>query len=314
MSALRPKYKNVKKRKWSDIRNAWLEHVPTFTAPGTRPDPGVDALISLQQLPLPAGKARFADIDGLRANLLWEAVFLFHKCAHAHLAAQRIGHAGMPSWCLFNAYHSAYIGARGIMAVLGVALPHLRIDGSRLLVDVFLPPESSADTRKLRLGMWRFEEFLIVRLPGLDHAGLWEGFQRVLRVSDVPCWETSLRQELLEIDYKAISRIRNHILYWAAFWPGDDLLTDTPPTDVMQLPGDHLDTEEEGFLLRLSFVVYRLFEQVLVDLGELSEAIRVELASSRVMRSPDESELSCYQAFLANVEASKESASPSETH
>src|SRR6266508_487938 len=137
--------------------------------------------------------------------MLWEAVFLFHKCAHSHLAAQRLGHMGMHSWSMFNAYHSAYIGARGIMALLGVGSPLLN-SGVQLLIDVYPQPEASKDIKRFRLGLWQFQEILIVRLPLLEQRGLWEGFQRVLQVSDVPCWDAKIRRELLEVAHESIAR------------------------------------------------------------------------------------------------------------
>src|ERR1035437_4654717 len=115
MATSRPKIKNIiPARRWDAIKGAWLKDIPEFITPGARPDPGLDHLAPLQQITLPADRGRSPDVDGLRRNMLAEAVFLFHKCAHTHLAAQRLGSLGMHSWAMFNAYHSAYFGAKGV--------------------------------------------------------------------------------------------------------------------------------------------------------------------------------------------------------
>src|SRR4051812_11134992 len=123
---MRSKWQNIGRREWNQIRDSWLGYVPRFESVGSRPDPGLDKLPPLLQLTISTqGADRVSDVTGLRTTLLWEAVFLFHKCAHTYLAALRLGHAGMQSWSLFNAYHSAYLGARSLMALLGVGLPNL---------------------------------------------------------------------------------------------------------------------------------------------------------------------------------------------
>jgi hypothetical protein len=298
--SLRPKFRNIEARRWDDLRDAWLQHVPAFSGPGAKPDPGLDRLGPLQEVSLPENKARFQDVSGLRTNMLWEAVFLFHKCAHSHLAAQRLAHMGMHSWSMFNAYHSAYIGARGVMALLGIGLPFLP-NGGQLLIDVYPQPESSKDLKKLKLGLWQFHEILIVRLPHLDQRGLWEGFQRALRISDVPCWDKMIYEELLNVAHESITKPRNGFLYKAAFWPGEDLLVDGTDVEFARYMGTDLDGEHKGFLLRLSFDVYRLFEQLINNLAEQSGPIRSQLDESRIISDPNIAELASYNTFLTQV-------------
>lgn len=297
-SALRPKFQKIRARRWDDIRDAWLENVPVFSGPGAVPDPGVERLIPLQELVLPENNATFPDVPGLRVNMLWEAVFMFHKCAHSHLAAQRLGHLGMHSWSMFNAYHAAYVGARGIMALLGVGLPYLP-NGGQLLIDVYPQPESQRDIKRLKLREWKFHEVLIVRLPKIDQQGLWEGFQRVLNVSDVPSWDETIRSELLDVAYASITKPRNGFLYKAAFWPGEDLLVDGTESEFVGFVGTHLNSEDKGFLLRLAFDVYRLFEQLVISLAEQSGPIRTQLDESRIFKDPAVAELVSYNAFLS---------------
>lgn len=290
--SIRSKLQYVRRRDWVPIRDAWLAHVPEFPTVGARPDPGLERLQPLLDVPLLTPHDRLADVPGLRTNLLWEAVFLFHKCAHSHLAAQRLGYSGMQSWCLFNAYHSAYLGAKSMMALLGVAFPNLA--GAQVLVDVY--PEAIG--RAARFARSSFDEFVIVKMPPLDQRNVWEALQRMIRMTDGAPWDGPLREEVLNLSFEEITPPRNHFLYRAQFWPGRDLLTDAPGQDLVNHIGTTLDTGEFGFLLRLSFVVYRLVEQLFMDLATRSGVIAIELQASRIVAGQGVQELACYDAFV----------------
>lgn len=292
----RPKWQNFRKRNWEDIRDSWLAHVPKFPSIGAQPDPGLELLTPLLEIDLPANHDRHRDVLGLRSTILWEAVFLFHKCSHTNLAAQRLGQQGMHSWGLFNAYHSAYLGAKGIMALLGVALPNLR--GQQVAIDLY--PEL-AKNKGGRLGSPQFEEFLIVRLKPLEQRYLWEAFQRVLRMCDAECWDIRLREELLDLSYEAITPPRNHFLYQAHFWPLNDLTSDAPLENLPDLLGAELDTGTQGFLLRLSFCVYRLIEELMTDLARYSAVIKEQVDGSRLLSASGVPELDCYRNFVSQI-------------
>ena len=301
--ALEHKLDKVRARKWANIRDAWLAHVPDFNSPGSCPDPGLERLPGLKGIPIPKVDElpiRREDVEGLRRNALWEAVFLFHKCAHTNLAAQRLGERGMRTWSMFNAYHSAYLGAKGIMELLGVALPN--IDGKQVLIDLF--PETKPLRKKGKHQPVRIDplytEFQITRLDGLDQRQLWQAFQRVLRVSSVDVWDEDLGRELKGLSHEKITPPRNWLLYKAHFWPLNDLVADA--TDEMSgLVGTHLDTDEKGFLLRLCFTVYRLFEQILADLGERSGNVKHEMDHSRCLAAAGLQDMGCYRGFLEQI-------------
>jgi hypothetical protein len=295
----RAKWQNFRGRSWEDVRNSWLEHIPTFPSVGARPEPGLERLTPLLEIDLPNNYDRHPDVAGLRGNTLWEAVFLFHKCAHTNLAAQRLAQQGMHSWCLFNAYHSAYLGARGMMALLGVALPNLK--GNQVAIDLY--PEPRKKRKTITITSPQFEEFLIVRLPLLEQRFLWEAFQRVLRMSDATCWHMGLRQELLDLAYGDITPPRNRFLYRADFWPLSDLTSDAAPAHLQDLFGMELDIDDQGFLLRLSFSVYHLFEQLMSDLAVYSAVIKEQLEGSRFLSDSEVPELGCYRDFLSQVSA-----------
>jgi hypothetical protein len=294
------KWQKFRARDWEEIRDAWLAHVPVFPCIGARPDPGLERLTSLLGIALPetnAGAVRNPDVEGVRRNALWEAVFLFHKCAHINLGAQRLGQQGMHSWCMFNAYHSAYLGARGIMTLLGVALPNL--SGNQVGIDLFPEhPARSRNTARL-LGSQPFEEFLVLRLPRLDQRDFWEAFLRILRISKTRCLDDDLRKELLGLAHEKVTPARNHFLYKAHFWLFDDLASDAEVRALDTLVGIELDTEDNAFLLRLSFSVYYLFEQLMHDLGTYSAVIKEQIDGSRFLSDSTIPELDRYRVFLS---------------
>lgn len=294
------KWQKFRERDWEEIRNAWLAHIPVFPSVAARPDPGLEHLTSLLEVELPdmnTGAVRKPDVEGIRRNALWEAVFLFHKCAHVNLAAQRLGREGMHSWCMFNAYHSAYLGARGIMALLGVALPNLK--GNQVGIDLFPehPPLSKKAARAV--GSQQFNEFLVLRLPRLDQRDVWEAFQRILRISKAQCLNDDLKDNLITISHEDVSPPRNHFLYKAHFWLLNDLSFDADVKVLDTFVGTELNTEDDGFLLRLSFCVYYLFEQLMRDLGKYSAVVKEQIEGSRFLSDSIYPELDCYKTFLS---------------
>jgi hypothetical protein len=292
----RPKWQNFERRAWEEIKNSWLGNIPVFPAIGAKPDHGLDHFQPLLEISIPSDKSRLPDIPGIRSLALWEAVYLFHKCSHTNLAAQRLADRGMHSWCLFNAYHSAYLGARGTMALLGIALPNLA--GRQVAIDLFVP---SNNRQRRQLASPQFQEFLILSLPLIDQRHLWEGYKRMINISTVSCWDNSIKDELYGVDYEDFSRPRNGFLYRADTWPLDDLMSDADGSGMADLLGVELDAQNNGFLLRLSFMVYRLFEQLMIDLGSVSSIIRDQIEHSRCFNLTEIQELSTYRTFISQT-------------
>jgi hypothetical protein len=292
----RPKWQCIRERQWVPIRDSWVQYVPTFAAIADPPNPGLENLATLLEIEVGTkceASARHADVAGLRKNILWEAVFLFHKCSHTNLAAQRLALSGMHSWCQFNAYHSAFIGAKGIMSMLGVAFPKLK--GKQAIIDVFPEPE-----KRIKKGTARAYDDFIMFSPGdIEQRRLWEGFIRVLNVSEAPCWDTGLSKNLVRLNFKEITPPRNRFLYKAQFWPdlGDLALDATGPASGILADG--LNVEDDGFLLSLSCSVYRLFEELMKDLAKYSPAIEAQFYGSRCVFDQSQPELMLYKDFLS---------------
>lgn len=119
-------------------------------------------------------------------------------------------------------------------------------------------------------------------------------------MSSVQVWDGSLKKELTNLSHKEITPPRNAFLYKAHFWPLDDLVVDAND-EMAGLVGDHLDTDEKGFLIRLCFTIYRLFEQIMGDLGERSPVVKEQIEHSRCLSSDGYGEMECYRGFLGQV-------------
>ncbi|HWE52752.1 MAG TPA: hypothetical protein VG273_23365 [Bryobacteraceae bacterium] len=290
-------WKRFTGRSWADLKGVWIGAVPTTIEIGSKPDPGLDDLSALIDLtPSDWLNARCQNTSGLRPNALLEALYLFQKCSHTSLAAQRLASVGMNSWCLFNAYHSAYLGAKGILALLGVAFPVL--NGTQVAVDLFPEPEKKQSRNDLKENGRRFDDFLIMRFPKLDQRRMWQALHRLLRVCDVGCWDGTMVSEILGVRYDEVTPPRNHFLYKVTYWPLNDLMADEVGVDLGSMVRQSLDVATDGFLLRLSLLVHRLLERMVNDLAASSPVIKVQLDASRFGATGDSPELDLYRSVV----------------
>jgi hypothetical protein len=298
---MRAKWQKLGKRSWDEIRDSWLQVSSYSVLIDGRPDPGLEALASLKALTIKEIAVTYPDVAGLRLNALWEGIYLFKKCVRTKAAAQTLAFQGLHSWSLFNAYHSAYLGARGIMNMLGFVTP--KVNGIQVGLDLFpaSAPGGSQGKRSARLLQNQFTAFSLAKL---DQRYIWEALQRVINMSDVPCWTQTLAQELFDLDYEKISPPRNHFLYKANYWPLEDIILDLPVQDLDGLIGTDLDVESSGFLLRLCFTVHLLFEQLILDLASKSNTILQQATMCRNNLGCDV--MTPYPHFRHQVEIARE--------
>jgi hypothetical protein len=80
-------------------------------------------------------------------------------------------------------------------------------------------------------------------------------------------------------------------------------MADTLLADFNKLFGENLDVADEGFLLRLCFSVYRLFEQLMTDLASQSGVIKEQLDGSRIFANAGLPAIECYTNFVSQVSA-----------
>lgn len=277
---MRSTWQRIGERHWHEVRGQWLPYVGGIGTVVVRPDPGLERLSTLQSITAEREGSRMPDVDGLRQNLLSEAIFLFHKASHAQFAVARLSQKGMNSWAMFNAYHAALLSAKSLMSLLGVTFP--KVAGSDVMIDVFPVPEKKAKKKSIAVPS-EFVEFHCSRLGGqLDQRNVWEALQRVIRMTS-GAWNGMAEPRQVErLDWAAITPPRNHFLYKAAYWPDiEDISRDLQLDDWAERLGTELDTSSSAFLMRLSIVMHALVSWLIADLAELSNLFRYQLELAR---------------------------------
>ena len=291
------RWQQISSRNWEDIAAAWVDAAASIPDISQKPDPGLERLPGLLSLDGESPK-RHDDVEGLRIQCFWESLYLYSKCDHAMSASQRLASIGMASWSNFNAYHSAYLGARGILGLLGVPLPNLA--GRQVFLDLF-PAAERKSTKYRGVGPSLVREFLIKNVPKLDQRAVWACLQRVLRVSKVQVWNVEFAMALDGFEDSEITPPRNHFLYKPAYWLFDDLLQDLPTDyDWLEL-SDPIVATDRSFLLWLCFVVHNLFTALVKDLASQSELINQYLQESRGHRDSALPEQQRYRALCISA-------------
>jgi hypothetical protein len=230
-----------------------------------KPVPGLEKLRTLLELELTEAVAKFADVQGLRSNAAAEAFYLYHKAANAKASTESLSNEGLQSWSMFNAYHCAFLAAKGILALFGISLAHLN---RQVVIDLFPEPLTRA-SRNRPVGQPEASDFAVLPVARLDQQDVWLLLQRMINVTKVECWDGGLVKQLKKLDHTKVTPPRNHFLYKAIYWPLEDL-TRTLPFSENRFLGYELDEAAEGFLLMLSFTTFKLLEDLLNDLAVAS--------------------------------------------
>lgn len=291
------RWQQISRRRWEDISPVWIDVASTIPKLVAKPEPGLEklpGLLALGNEPL----GLHEDVSGLRMQTFWDAAYLYTKCDHAKVAAERLAGAGMASWAMFNAYHSAYLGARCMLWLLGVPLPNLA--GRQVLLDLF--PEEDSKVRKRRGNRpLVYETFLLKNIDKLDQRAVWDCLQRVMRISSVGCWDSGLIDKIKRIDSASLTPPRNHFLYKAGYWIFDDLVHDMPAGYQWMVLSDPISTIDKSFLLWLCFAVHRVLTELLQDLMQSSLLIEKCIAATRTQLSANSDIEEPYRAFCASL-------------
>jgi hypothetical protein len=264
----------LRRRDWSALREAWLPHVPSL------PNPGIFAELSSEELLDAQGFApsledvtRVEQLDGIRSSVLSESMVLYQKSKHSWFAAKRLHDEGLETWSLFNKYHSAYLGAKGIMYLLGVTVPQL--NNKRWILDIFAPPEDDRSGKRIKPAS--LTDFMAIPIPGLDQHQMWAWFQRVLATTTSVPWDVQLGRDIHLIQFsRDMTRQRNGLLYKPAYWIADDLLA---PLPIPQAPPEKygIDVLSSEFLAALSDHVQSIFDALLGDIAKVSLPIKRQM-------------------------------------
>lgn len=265
-------------RHWDEVKRSWMAHMAGLPTSVAAPDPGLEKLGPLQSAELKE-KVPIPDIDGVRSNTLAEAIYLYHKAAHAQLAVARLSTAGMTGWAMFNAYHSAFLNAKAAMALLGVVFPKVR--GKDYLIDVFPLPEKRRNNRQFKMKA-DYSEIVAVGIPKLDQRYVWQALKRCCS-NTMGAWPDVPALGLIkEIDWEKVTPPRNKFLYNSPFWPAVDDLTQ----DVIELEWDELiqaglDPDATGFLLSLSLDMFEVSRWLFEDFARDSNLFASQIQGLR---------------------------------
>lgn len=289
------RWQQISRRRWEEISPVWVDVATSIPSLNAQPNPGLDKLPGLLALGTESLKLH-EDVPGLRTQAFWDAAFLYAKCDHAKVAAERLADMGMASWAMFNAYHSAYLGARCLLWLLGVPLPDLA--GRQVFLDLF--PEEDQKAKKRRGNRQLvYQEFLIKNIGKLDQRAVWDCLQRVLRISAVDFWDADLVARIQRIDEASLTPPRNHFLYKAGYWVFDDLVQDMPADYEWMEVGDPVSTSDKSFLLWLCFAIHKLLTALFEDLVNSSALIGAYMAATRTKTSAHSAVQNAYRSFCA---------------
>jgi hypothetical protein len=287
------RWQQISRRRWGDISPVWIDVAATIPDLVAKPDPGLEKLQGLLALGNEPLKL-YEDVPGLRMQVFWDAAYLYAKCDHAKIAAERLANIGMASWAMFNAYHSAYLGARCMLWLLGVPLPDLA--GRQVFLDLF--PGEDPTAKKRRGGRpLVYQEFLLKNIGKLDQRALWGCLQRVMRISTVECWDSDLVDKICRIDETSLTPPRNHFLYKAGYWIFDDLIKDMPNGYEWMIVSEPVSTSDRSFLLWLCFAIHRLLTNLFRDLTRSSSLIATCIDATRTQMAANSDVEASYRNF-----------------
>ena len=136
------------RRRWENIRDNWMDHIPNYDKPGTAPSDTIVKLTGFDAIALQlASEAKAAfenakevqektgnyppiksitreeNIPGLRELVFWESIFLLHKSRHVLGTAEFQIEDGLHTWSLANGYQGAFFAAKATIGLLGISLP-----------------------------------------------------------------------------------------------------------------------------------------------------------------------------------------------
>jgi hypothetical protein len=269
----------LRRRDWPALREAWLPYVPSLPAPGIFTEQSSEELLDVQSFsPSLDGVSRSEQIEGVRSSVLSESMMLYQKAKHSWFAAKRLHEEGLETWSLFNKYHSAYLGAKGIMYLLGVTVPLL--NSKRWIVDIFAAPDDDRSGKRIKPGS--LTDFMAIPIPGLDQHQMWAWFQRVLASTTSMPWDAKLGRDIHLIQSsRDITRQRNGLLYKPTYWIANDLFAPLP--SPLTLPEKYgLDVSSSEFLAALSDHVQSIFDALILDMAQVSLPIRRQMDSALV--------------------------------
>src|SRR5205814_1104943 len=108
------------------------------------------------------GVLRYVDGEThLRRAIFWEGIYLLHKATHIVGAGGIHVSEGLCSWSISSFYQASLFGIKGIIHLLGVALPD--VDSGTVIVDLW-PDESPQQAKSRKKGLAVVPEYTLIGL------------------------------------------------------------------------------------------------------------------------------------------------------
>jgi hypothetical protein len=274
------KLKRVSQRDWAAIKDLWVGYSGHLNGSGQPPpslaDEILSRLIEPKNLPL-EGERRF-ETPLLRDALLSEAVFGLHRAAHVLGACEVHVDAGILTWSISNAYHSAFLALDSVLKFLGICI--VTVDNVQMVVDVWPePPSGLSNSQRRRYGLG--SDTNIVRHDRLDHYHRWHVLQRAINTLKSPPVSRELVNLLCSFGSKSFARQRNE-LHYLGRWYFDDLFAATPTgtfctADNVDAVIAGLSEESQEFSYFLAAALVYFAQQLLAGIAQKSPAAELEL-------------------------------------
>ncbi|MGE4397371.1 MAG: hypothetical protein AB7D34_08020 [Sulfurimonas sp.] len=148
------------------------------------------------------------NISLLHNNIYYQSTFLMHKALYALTISEQQAYTGSLTWSLTEAYQSSIFTAKSILGLLGIT--HIQHKNETYLIDLW------SENKSNNIAIHK-----IGRIK-LEHRHIWMIFFEVCKKINITIFHKSFTK-LAQIDYKNISKQRNHIFYENYGWLYDDL-------------------------------------------------------------------------------------------
>jgi hypothetical protein len=274
--------KKIQARDWDSIVLKWAAYIPEFTTPGDSPPFELTKFGGLLDVysRAAADKVEYREeVALLRQEILREGIYLIHKSIHVSAAALLHVENGFKSWALSNAYQSSFFAVKGILALLGLSFPRM---SKILMIDCF-PKDEELSKSALKKGRIPKVDIRFNVLNELSHVEYWQILQRIIRVSNIPCWQPNILEYIKHLPPEKFVQERNSLHYKNHYWtfPKDlfNVLLDRTfgiDPELLAEYGDVMDNCEHQYDLFINYTLILLALKLVSGIATLSADISEE--------------------------------------
>ena len=277
--------KRLSAKRWVELRQLWLEHIPEIEPAGAGPAELLEENVDLQsemRRTSSATEHRFEPEVHPAAQVFHEAVFASHRAVRVACAAQRQVDDGLPTWSISTAHQASMFALRSLLGLCGIS--YIEAEGVQCLVDVFPAGKKGMRGRGSVIRVSR-REVQLLRVRKMEQRHWWLVLQRVLRTSSESfrCWRP-FGTELASCDVRVLSRERN-VLHYRGKWFLGDLYKEDGKDGFGRIAGGEVPDIVDRFVTEGRWDGSLLLNRLLVtnaiamlrDLGGLSHRVQGEV-------------------------------------